>query len=417
MREVFLMHVSSALDTIKKQGTFKAYKEAHEAYVEQHKVAKQAKATLALLLDPAGKGEKVSKKASEKASAKKSSEKEKASQKTKEGAALANAPAPELCNEYQALYNKATFAKETAKNKREAAATKMFQSYVNLLSSDAKYVWNKIVREQTEADPFKDLQGVSRNGPRTFTRESFNDCVMFQLLTVFPNNTAEHNKYYLSNVIKKSQRVGVYQFVQCVEQLNAYVVQLPCWYYSPSYVARMMPVNVPFSEADLATHVLQMCTHQWQDQYNLQEKGMTPMDMHSLQAYLRAIERVCTPEKANAPSGVKASHKNKAGAKQPSTRATKQAHKKVRFEKSCKLCKKLGGAHTMHATKDFRKYENDGMVKADIHNSKKAGKKPNPAKQLFAQLSKKLDTLEKTLKKASHKSKKHHRDNSNFVSG
>ncbi len=41
------MHVSTALDTIKKQGTFKAYKEAQEAYVEQYKVAKQAKATLA----------------------------------------------------------------------------------------------------------------------------------------------------------------------------------------------------------------------------------------------------------------------------------------------------------------------------------------------------------------------------------
>ncbi len=35
MREAFLMHVSSALDAIKKQGTFKAYKGAHEAYVEQ----------------------------------------------------------------------------------------------------------------------------------------------------------------------------------------------------------------------------------------------------------------------------------------------------------------------------------------------------------------------------------------------
>ncbi len=39
-REAFLMHVSSALNAIKKRGTFKAYKEAHETYVEQHKVAK-----------------------------------------------------------------------------------------------------------------------------------------------------------------------------------------------------------------------------------------------------------------------------------------------------------------------------------------------------------------------------------------
>jgi hypothetical protein len=280
------MHVSSALDAIKKRGTFKAYKEAHEAYVEQRKVAEQVKAALALLTAPTSEGKKASEKVSEKEPAKKSSEKEKASTKTKEGAALANAPAPELCNEYQALYDKATFAKETAKNKKEAAATKMFQFYANLLSSDDKYVWNKIVREQMEADPFKDLQGMSRKGARGLLRESFDKCVMFHLLTVFPNNAAEQEKYNLSIVLKKPQRVGIRQFVQPVEQLNAYFAQLPCWYYSPGYNAGITPANVPFSEADLASHVLWMCPHQWQDKYNLQEKGMTPMDMHSLQASL-----------------------------------------------------------------------------------------------------------------------------------
>jgi hypothetical protein len=79
MREAFLMHVSSALDAIKKQGTFKAYKEAHEAYVEQHKVAKQEKADMALFMAPTSKGKKASEKASEKASKKAS---EKASEKT-----------------------------------------------------------------------------------------------------------------------------------------------------------------------------------------------------------------------------------------------------------------------------------------------------------------------------------------------
>jgi hypothetical protein len=64
----------------------------------------------------------------------------------------------------------------------------------------------------------------------------------------------------------------------------------------------------------------------------------------------------------------------------------------------------------MHATKDCRKYEKDGTAKANFRTAKKAGKKPNPVKQYFAQLSKKLDKLEKTLKKASHKSKKCCRD-------
>jgi hypothetical protein len=72
--EAFLMHVSSALDVIKKRGTFKAYKEAHKAYVEQCEVSKQAKANMALFTAPTSKGEKASEKASKKAS-KKASEK------------------------------------------------------------------------------------------------------------------------------------------------------------------------------------------------------------------------------------------------------------------------------------------------------------------------------------------------------
>jgi hypothetical protein len=150
-REAFLMHVRSALDLIGKQGTFKAYKKAHEAYVKQQEAAKEAKVNMQLFATAASKGKKAVKKgtekASEEASGKNHSEKEKVSQKTKEGAATADATAPELCAEYKAIYKKATHAKETTKIQKDAAATKMFQFYVNFLSLDAKYTWNKIVRE------------------------------------------------------------------------------------------------------------------------------------------------------------------------------------------------------------------------------------------------------------------------------
>jgi hypothetical protein len=211
------MPVSSALNAIEKWGTFKAYKEAHEAYVEQRDVTKQAKIDMSLFTTLTSKGKKANKKGTEKAfkkaSGKNCSEKEKASQKTKEGAASSDAPAQNLCKEYKALYEKAVLAKETAKSQKEAAATKMFQFYANLLSSDVKYAWNKIVREQTEADLFKDLKGVSRKGPRGLLRESFDDCFMFHFLTVFSNNAAEQEKYYLSNVLKKPHQVGICQFV------------------------------------------------------------------------------------------------------------------------------------------------------------------------------------------------------------
>ncbi len=80
-----------------------------------------------------------------------------------------------------------------------------------MLSLDAKYAWNKIVKELMDADPFKDLQGLSSKGPRGLSQESFDNCVMFHLLTVFPNYAAKQEKYYLSNMLKKPQRVGVHQ--------------------------------------------------------------------------------------------------------------------------------------------------------------------------------------------------------------
>jgi hypothetical protein len=102
--EAFLMHMNSALDAIKKHGTFKAYKKAHEAYVEQCDVVKQAKANMSLFTSPTSKDKKANKKGTEKASnkafGKNRSEKEKASQKTKEGTALSDAPAQNLCKEY-----------------------------------------------------------------------------------------------------------------------------------------------------------------------------------------------------------------------------------------------------------------------------------------------------------------------------
>jgi hypothetical protein len=101
------MHVSTTVDGIKKRGTFKAYKEACEAYVEQRKAVTQAKAAVAILNADISKGDKTSKKTSKNAS-------EKASWMAKEGMALADAPDSELCVEYQADYEKAKSAAEAA---------------------------------------------------------------------------------------------------------------------------------------------------------------------------------------------------------------------------------------------------------------------------------------------------------------
>jgi hypothetical protein len=176
---------------------------------------------------------------------------------------------------------------------------------------------------------------------------------MFHLLTEFPINAADQEKYYISNELKKPQRVNIRQFVRRVEQLNAYIAQMPCFNYSPNANASTKPENVLFTEAELGAHVLQMCPIQWQDQYNMSKKCMTPMDMHLLPALLEAIERVCTYEKGKSNShgkSEKSSNKGEKGKKHPGTDSTARVPKKVHFEKQCNLCKKHGGAYTMRNT-------------------------------------------------------------------
>jgi hypothetical protein len=325
MRKAFLMHVGSALDTIKKQGLFKANKEAHELYVEQKDLAKQVKATLAELDGTTSEDAGTSRKPSK---------------KNKEGAVMADASESNLQANLQFDLEKAKEATENAKAKAESAAKDMFQFYANLLSVDSKYAWNKIFQEQMQSNPYVDLQGVSNKGPRGLLRKSFDDCMMFHLLTVFPNNGAEQERYYLMNVLKKPQRISVHQFVQRVEQLNSYIAQLPCWFYSPSVKSKTTPANVLFTEADLASQFLRMCPHMWQDQFNLHKKGMTPVDMCLLLVSLKAIERLCTQEKSNAQSSKKASNKGKNRNKGPGTDATIRVSKKACTKKHCNLCKK-----------------------------------------------------------------------------
>jgi hypothetical protein len=238
------------------------------------------------------------------------------------------------------------------------AANKMFAFYLNLLSPESKYAWNKIVSERMESSPYVNLQGDSLEGPRGMSCKLFNNCVMFHLLTTFPINAAEQEKYYITNVLKKPQRINVCQFIWCVEQLNAYITQMLCFYYSPHANASTKPENVPFTEAELGAHVLRMCPLMWQDQYNLNKKSMMPMDMRSLLMSLEAIERVCTYEKGkldNFEKSDKSSNKGKKGKKCPGTDSTVRVPKKVRFEKfekHCELCKKHGGTHTTHNTRD-----------------------------------------------------------------
>jgi hypothetical protein len=191
---------------------------------------------------------------------------------------------------------------------------------------------------------------------------------------------------------------------------------MPCFYYSPNANASTKSENVRFTEAELGAHVVHMCLLQWQDQYNMNKKGMTPMDMRLLLTSLEAIEHFCNYEKGKLDTfkkSTKSSNKGEKGKKRPGSDSTVWFPKKVRFEKHCDLCKKHGGAHTMHITCDCCRFEKDGKEKSSFHGTKKGGYKSNLINQNFAQLTNKIEKLKKALKKSGKKGKKRRYKDSN----
>ncbi len=108
----------------------------------------------------------------------------------------------------------------------------------------------------------------------------------------------------------------------------------------------------------------------------MNKKGMTPMDMRSLLNLLEAIECICIYEKGKSDSyekSEKSSNKGKKGKKCPGTNSTARVPKKVHFEKHCNLCKKHGGAHTTHNTRDCCRFEKDQKEKSSFRAAKKGG--------------------------------------------
>jgi hypothetical protein len=314
------MHLTAVLDAIKKCGHFYDYEKAAKDHEESTKAVESARAALSLLNGTRAKAKKSRKKKKE--------VKKDATAKVQDFKSDAKGAkdAPEANDKMKAGFlenlEKAKQAQRIAKGAMTIATNKMFAFYSNLLSPESKYAWNKIIVEQTESDPYVNLQGDSLEGPRGMSRKLFNDCVMFHLLTALPINTAEQEQYYITNVFRKPQRINLRQFVRCVEQLNAYIAQMPCFYYSPHTNASTKPENVPFTEAELGAHVLCMCPLMWQDQYNLNKKGMMPMDMRSLLTSLEAIECVCTFKKGklnNFEKSDKSSNTVKKGKKRPGT--------------------------------------------------------------------------------------------------
>jgi hypothetical protein len=234
------------------------------------------------------------------------------------------------------------------------------------------------------------------------------ECVTFHLLTVFRKDAAKAQRYYISNGLKKPNRVAIRQFVEHVKQLNNYLELLPCLYQSNWATPATKKVG-PIDNADLAGHILRMCPGTWQAQYKLKAKTV-PQCVHDLLDDLEKIKKAFPTEHDQSDK------KSKANPGKPSKRKMVSSNepipKKIRkTAKHCALCKKHGGAHATHNTSDCRKYDKDGKLEKGFgkgqHGKTVLDKKTSSA---FAQLSEKVEKLKKASKKLKKSSKKRKRE-------
>lgn len=296
--------------------------------------------------------------------------------------------------------------------KRVDAAEGFFSLYANLLSVEARTHWDKIVERQIDTAPWTDLKGKEKKKKRGKTYASFMDCTQHHLLTVFNYDAAEQQKFYISNILKKPQRVSVRAFFTRVEQLNSYIALLPSLYNSPRATPATKEIH-PHDEAELAGLLLRMCPESWQTQYDLSQETI-PQDSRKLLIVLENIEKVVPsstaattkPNTTNAGSS-KLNGKSDAGGKRKGTDSSASGTaKKKRTEKHCVLCQKYGGKAATHNTSDCTKYEKDGTLQKAWAGNKYAADKTNKKSEgnSFAQLEKRLvQSFEKAIKKGARK--------------
>ena len=72
----------------------------------------------------------------------------------------------------------------------------------------------------------------------------------FHLLTVFPQDAAEQERYYVNVHTKKTACVLIRHFISRVEQLNSYGGRIPGVYDSPKAITKTKKIEL-FDEEDL----------------------------------------------------------------------------------------------------------------------------------------------------------------------
>jgi hypothetical protein len=164
--EAFLMHMTAVLNAIKKHGHFNDYGKAEKDYKEAKKAVESARAALSLLDSTRAKARRSCKKKTKEAKKDATAKAPDSKSDAKEAKDAPEANEDSMKAGFLEDLEKSKQAQRSAKGMMTVAASKNFTLYLNLLSLESKYAWNKIGREQTESDLYVNLQGDSLEGPK-----------------------------------------------------------------------------------------------------------------------------------------------------------------------------------------------------------------------------------------------------------
>ena len=296
-----------------------------------------------------------------------------------------------------------------------------------LLDASLVADWRAIVKKETTQDGYVAKNGVRRSGIRGKSYAALRACIHTWLLRVMKHNAAERHRNYLQTQIVMPQRgLEVKIFISRVVELNLYLAILPCLKdvkESPQSLAR---ADVPFSEMELCTIILNAIPYQLACAYWAKhEPNHFPLDVDLLTNELvllepqfsktqQLLEQVRGKKKKNE-AAAKAEREAAAAASgdQPKgARNTSRRSSKKQGNKHCERCAKWHpSAKDTHNTNECKRFTASGedlFKKRQRERSANAHRKSSSEEmaQCFATAQKEQTALLKKLLKTNRKSKK-----------
>jgi hypothetical protein len=145
--------------------------------------------------------------------------------------------------------------KEDLKAAGKLAVAKTLKSYkrsIVLLLTRRKHNWTRLYTRCTPRNPWIGVNGQSHNGICMQSWLPFQDCIKLHKLAVFSADTAERQRFYMQQTIKKPQQVTVHQYMSCMGVLNDYLAYLPTVKDCSMAIEGTKKSNMPLDKADLA---------------------------------------------------------------------------------------------------------------------------------------------------------------------